>query len=155
MSRATGSPWRRAGIAFDPGLFRVGGYTPESADEPARDLLGMAEPPTAVFAANDVSAIQTMKVARELGMALPEDLSVIGFDNIPESALTDPPLTTIDQSIQQMGYEAARLLIRLIDEPTSDPVHLTLPTQLVVRQSCRAIGTEDTHREERRAETES
>jgi len=135
----------RAGIDFEPGLFRVGGYTPESADGPARDLLGMSEPPTAVFAANDVSAIQTMKVARSLGMTVPKDLSVIGFDNIPESALTDPPLTTIDQSIQQMGYEAARLLIGLIDQPQSDPVHLTLPTKLVVRQSCRAIGAEHTH----------
>jgi LacI family transcriptional regulator len=134
----------RAGIGFDPRLFRVGGFTTESADAPARDLLGMTEPPTAVFAANDVSAIQTMKVARSLGMAIPEDLSVVGFDNIPESALTDPPLTTIDQSIQQMGYEAARLLIRLINEPTTQPVHLTLPTALVVRQSCRAIG-EMTH----------
>jgi len=131
----------RAGIAVDPDLIRVGGYTPESADEPARRLLGMPHPPTAVFAANDVSAIHTMKVARSLGMTLPGDLSVIGFDNIPESALTDPPLTTIDQSIQQMGYEAAKLLICLIDQPASDPVHLTLPTELVVRQSCRAIAT--------------
>ena len=86
-----------------------------------------------------------MKVAHSLGMTVPKDLSVIGFDNIPESALTDPPLTTIDQSIQQMGYEAARLLIGLIDQPTSDPVHLTLPTELVVRQSCRAIGAEHTY----------
>jgi len=130
----------KAGIDLDPDLVRVGSYTPESADEPARQLLGMDEPPTAVFAANDVSAIQTMKVAHSLGMTIPEDVSVVGFDNIPESALTDPPLTTIDQSIQQMGYEAAKLLIGLIDQPTGDPVHLTLPTELVVRQSCRAIG---------------
>ena len=77
----------------------------------------------------------------EMGLSVPEDLSVIGFDNIPESALTTPPLTTIDQSIQEMGYEAAKLLVGLINEPDSDPIHLTLPTELVVRQSCRAIST--------------
>jgi LacI family transcriptional regulator len=128
----------RAGIPFDPELMRIGGYTQESAEAPARELLELGRPPTAVFAANDVSAIQTIAVARSLGINVPDDLSVVGFDNIPESALSDPPLTTIDQSIQDMGFEAARLLIGLIDEPGRDPVHLTLPTELVVRQSCRA-----------------
>jgi LacI family transcriptional regulator len=85
-----------------------------------------------------VSAIQTIEVARSMGMKVPDDLSVVGFDNIPESALSDPPLTTIDQSIQEMGFEAARLLVGLIDQPGRDPIHLTLPTELVVRQSCRA-----------------
>jgi LacI family transcriptional regulator len=72
---------------------------------------------------------------------VPGDLSVIGFDNIPESALSDPPLTTIDQSIQEMGYEATRLLMERIADPFLEPVHVTLPTQLVVRQSCRARTT--------------
>ena len=129
---------QRAGISFDPGLMRLGGYTQESAEAPARELLELDRPPTAVFAANDVSAIQTIAVARSLGMKVPDDLSVVGFDNIPESALSDPPLTTIDQSIQEMGFEAARLLVDLIDQPGRDPIHLTLPTELVVRQSCRA-----------------
>lgn len=130
----------KAGVDFDPELVRVGGYTLESATEPARELLEMTERPTAIFAANDLSAIATMQVAWDLGLTIPDHLSVIGFDNIPESALTDPPLTTIDQSIQQMGFEAARLLVRLIDDPHSDPVHLTLPTELVIRQSCRALA---------------
>jgi LacI family transcriptional regulator len=76
-----------------------------------------------------------------MGLSVPDDLSVIGFDNIPESALSSPPLTTIDQSIQQMGYEAAKLLLSLIDEPGEETIHLTLPTELVVRQSCRAVTT--------------
>jgi LacI family transcriptional regulator len=80
-----------------------------------------------------------MRVAAELGLTVPDDLSVVGFDNIPESALTNPPLTTIDQSIQQMGYEAASLIIRLIKEPSEDNIHVTLPTELVVRHSCRAV----------------
>lgn len=129
-----------AGIAFDPGLVRVGEYTAESADEPASELLKMADRPTAIFAANDLSAIQTMEVAQRLGLDVPGDLSIIGFDNIPESAMTDPPLTTIDQSIQAMGFEAVRLLISLIEDPQQEAVHLTLPTELIVRQSCRAVG---------------
>ncbi len=129
----------QAGIPYDPNLVRVGSYTKEATEAPAHELLELAEPPTAVFAANDMSAIEIMEVARELGLSIPEDLSVIGFDNIPESALANPPLTTIDQSIQQMGFEAAELLVALIDDPAMEPAHVTLPTNLVVRQSCRAL----------------
>jgi LacI family transcriptional regulator len=128
-----------AGIAFDPGLTRVGDYTAESTDEPACELLQMEDRPTAIFAANDLSALQVMRVARRLGLRVPDDVSIIGFDNIPESAMADPPLTTIDQSIQAMGFEAVRLLIDLIEQPEQEAVHLTLPTELVVRQSCRAL----------------
>jgi LacI family transcriptional regulator len=131
----------KAGVEYDPELVRVGGYTRESAEAPARELLLLDRSPTAIFAANDVSAIATMKVAHELGLGVPEDVSVIGFDNIPESALSTPPLTTIDQSIQEMGSEAARLLIELIHDPAREPVHLTLHTELVLRQSCRALTT--------------
>jgi LacI family transcriptional regulator len=129
----------RAGIPFDPALMRVGGYTKEATETPARELLGSSDRPSAIFAANDVSAIATMEAASSMGLSIPDDLSVIGFDNIPESALSVPPLTTIDQSIQQMGYEAAKLLTGLIDEPDQEPAHLTLPTALVVRQSCRTV----------------
>ena len=131
----------RAGIAVDPQLVQVGGYTADTAREPIRRLLLMPYRPTAVFAANDVSAIQTIRAANEIGLAIPDDLSVVGFDNIPESALVGPPLTTIDQSIQQMGYEAALMLIRIIDNPGSGRTQVTLPTELVIRQSCRAVSS--------------
>jgi LacI family transcriptional regulator len=130
----------QAGIDFDPDLVRIGGYNPDTADQGARQLLAMSPPPTAVFAANDLSAIHTIRVAGELGLLVPDDLSVVGFDNIPESALCEPPLTTIDQSIQDMGYAAVRLLINLIETPgSSESTHLKLPTKLVVRQSCRPL----------------
>ncbi len=128
-----------AGIGLDPDLVRVGGYQLETAEEPARQLLQLARPPTAIFAANDLTAIQTMQVAGSLGLSVPDDLSVIGFDNVPESALTEPGLTTIEQPIQKMGFEAVRVLIGLIDKTLSDTLQLTLPTTLVVRQSCRAL----------------
>jgi LacI family transcriptional regulator len=129
-----------AGIELDPDLVRVGLYQQESAEEPARQLLQLRRPPTAVFAANDVTAIQMMRAARSRGIAIPGELSVIGFDNIPESALTEPGLTTIEQPIQGMGFEAVRMLIGLIDQTSSGPLQLTLPTALVVRQSCGKIG---------------
>lgn len=129
----------RAGISFDPSLVKVGGYNPETAREPAREMLTMAHPPTAIFAANDLSAIETMNVAASLGMTVPDDVSIIGFDNIPESALAQPALTTIDHSIQDQGYEAARMLMRLIAEPDSTRTDVRLPTKLVIRQSCREL----------------
>ena len=127
-----------AGIEIDPALIQVGGYQPDSAEEAARQMLDPNGRPSAIFAANDVSAIATMSVARTLGLAVPDDLSVIGFDNVPESALVEPPLTTIEQPIQQMGFDAAQILIRLIDKQPV-PTHTMLPTRLVVRGSCRSI----------------
>jgi LacI family transcriptional regulator len=125
-----------AGISFDPELVRVGRYRPEAAREAALELLRLERRPTAVFAANDASAIETITVARSLGLTVPGDLSVVGFDNVPESALCDPPLTTIDQSVQQMGYEAVRMLLGLIEDPASPPAPVVLPTRLVERASC-------------------
>ena len=65
---------------------------------------------------------------------------MVGFDNVPESALCDPPLTTIDQSIQQMGYDAVGLLLRLIEDAPVPTTQITLPTRLVVRGSCRPLA---------------
>lgn len=123
-----------AGVVVDEALVRVGGYRPETADEPAHELLTQHEPPTAIFAANDLSAIQVMAVAQELGLSVPADVSVIGFDNVPESALASPPLTTINQPLQLMGAEALRLLVDLIDG-RDRPTHVRLPTDLVERAS--------------------
>ena len=127
-----------AGIPVDPSLMRIGGYRPETADQPAHELLTMPERPTAIFAANDLSAIRTMDVAHSLGLSVPLDVSIIGFDNVPESAMTQPPLTTINQPIRQMGSEAIALLIGLMNGTTEGSTHITLPTALVERQSCRA-----------------
>ncbi len=129
----------RAGIPVDPSLMAIGGYRQETADLPAHELLTMPGRPTAIFAANDSSAIRTMEVARSLGLSVPGDLSVIGFDNVPESALTTPPLTTIAQPIRRMGAEAIHLLIAMMDGVSEGGTHVTLPTELVERSSCRAI----------------
>lgn len=125
-----------ARVDVDEDLIQTGGYDAATATEPARWLLELDPRPTAIFAANDVTALETMAVARSLGLRVPEDLSVIGFDNVPESALGDPPLTTVEQPIRQMGTDAVRLLLELLDDPSLPPARVILPTRLVVRQSC-------------------
>jgi LacI family transcriptional regulator len=123
----------------DEDLVRVGAYDPKIAMDAARDLLAGDARPTAVFAANDLSAIATIAVADELGLRVPEDLSVVGFDNVPESALCDPPLTTVDQPIRRMGQHAVELLVRLVGGEVPDVMHVTLETRLVVRRSTASL----------------
>jgi LacI family transcriptional regulator len=125
-----------AGVDIDEGLVRVGGYRPETAEGPARELLCRADRPTAIFAANDLSAIRTMEVALELGLRVPEDLSVIGFDNIPESALAHPPLTTIHQPLHEIGAAALNILVGLLEGREPESTHVQLPTSMVERASC-------------------
>ncbi|QKV81022.1 LacI family DNA-binding transcriptional regulator [Amycolatopsis sp. Hca4] len=128
-----------AGITPDEDLIRIGAYDPEISAASAHALLTGPDRPTAVFAANDISAIATVDAARELGLAVPDDLSVVGFDNVPESALCSPPLTTVDQPIREMGHRAIRMLIALINGDEVERTHVTLDTGLVVRRSTRAL----------------
>lgn len=124
-----------AGLEVDPALVRVGDYDPERASTPIRDLLTLEDRPTAVFAANDLTAIRAMEIAGELGLRVPGDLSVIGFDNIPESALTTPALTTIGQPLHDIGAAAMRMLLALMaGEDVAEP-HVRLRTTLVTRES--------------------
>ena len=126
-----------AGVEVDPDLMRVGDYRREATVAPALELLDREDRPTAVFAANDLSAFGVMDAARSLGLDVPRDLSVVGFDNIPESALTSPPLTTVSQPLQQMGATAIEMLVGLLRGTPADPSHVRLPTQLVVRGTTR------------------
>jgi LacI family transcriptional regulator len=128
-----------AGITPDEDLIRIGAYDPEVSAASAHALLTGPDRPTAVFAANDISAIATVGAARELGLSVPDDLSVVGFDNVPESALCSPPLTTVDQPIREMGHRAIRMLIALINGDDVERTHVTLDTGLVVRHSTRAV----------------
>jgi LacI family transcriptional regulator, galactose operon repressor len=127
-----------AGAPVSEELVLVGGYDAQASAECTRMLLTSAEPPTAIFAANDVSAIAAIQAAVGLGLRVPADLSVVGFDNIPESALCSPPLTTVNQPIRQMGERSIQLLLRLMRGDHVEATHITLQTDLVVRQSARA-----------------
>jgi LacI family transcriptional regulator len=127
-----------AGVPVDEDLLRIGAYDPAISLASARELLDTPDRPTAIFAANDVTAIATIDAAVELGLRVPADLSVVGFDNVPESVLSSPPLTTVRQPIREMGQRAMDLLVRLIRGEPADATHITLATSLVVRQSTGA-----------------
>ena len=127
-----------AGVPVDETLLADGAFDPEQARDAARSLLGLPEPPTAIFAANDISALATLEVAAELGVDVPGRLSVVGFDNIPESALSHPPLTTVQQPMRQMGHDAIAMLVALIAGHTVDETHVTLETTLVPRRTTAA-----------------
>lgn len=122
-----------AGLPLDPSLVGVGRYVGDIAREAAATLLSRAERPTAIFAANDLSAIGIIAVAQELGLSIPEDLSVVGFDDVPEASQLARPLTTVRQHMQLLGGEAARLLIALLGGQQPAATHLRLPTQLIPR----------------------
>jgi len=128
-----------ARVPVDETLVLVDDYRPGSVVAALRALLSREDRPTAIFAAYDVSAITAVGVARDLGLSVPEDLSVLGFGDIPESAQTDPPLTTVSQSIQQMGAAAARLLLALIDGPGVEETQVRLPTSLMLRRTTAAL----------------
>lgn len=131
---------RAAGLTVDEDLLRLGAYDPERAGTAARELLELPDPPTAIFAANDRSALATLEVAAELGIDVPRRLSVVGFDDIPESVLASPPLTTVRQPIRQMGFDATTMLVALIEGDQPREVHAELATTLVPRGSTAAPG---------------
>lgn len=124
-----------AGIPFNPDLVQVGRYEPDAARERASSLLSSDSPPTAIFAANDISAIAVLKLALSLGLSVPDDLSIVGFDDVPEASRLPIPLTTVRQTMQHLGSEAVRLLLTLMNGDPLESTHVQLPTSLVTRAS--------------------
>ena len=102
-------------------------------------MLDLPNPPTAIFAANDESAIGTIEAAREDGLQIPDDLSVVGFDNMPGTIDITPALTTVEQPMTEMGYAATEILIDLMEGKSLDNRIHVMPTKLTIRDSCRAI----------------
>ncbi len=134
-----------AGLPLDEELIEVGDYMTETAVICARKLLSLPDRPTAIFAANDNSAMGVYQAAREMGLHIPGDLSVIGFDNLHQTAYLDPPLTTIDQFIEKMATMATEMLVKLVEgetfptNSTEDGNLYVIPTKLVIRDSCRPL----------------
>lgn len=121
-------------LGFEGGvLVRHGDFSIPSGSEAAADLLSHAHPPTAVFCFNDEMAMGVMSTARALGMRVPADLSVVGFDDIRFAQCTDPPLTTIAQPMREIGEGTVRLLLEILNGSPVAPVSVTLPHSLKVR----------------------
>ncbi|MEN9937253.1 MAG: hypothetical protein RLZZ387_3832 [Chloroflexota bacterium] len=128
-----------AGIRYEPDLVQQGDYTRERGQEAARVLFGLPQPPTAIFAANDKAAMGVLDVANEFGVRVPQELSVVGFDNLPEAAQVTPKLTTVDQSIQEMGTIATKLLIDILRGQELAGTVVKVPTRLIIRDSCQQL----------------
>jgi LacI family transcriptional regulator len=122
-----------ARLPLDPGLIGAGSYRQDAVRVAALEMLGRKARPTAIFAANDISALEIVKVAAELGLDVPHDLSIIGFDDVPEASAASPALTTVRQPMQTLGAEAARMLLSLMRGDSPKVTHLKLPTRLVPR----------------------
>jgi LacI family transcriptional regulator len=131
---------QQANLPFDSELVQIGDFTQEIAYTCAQKLLALSNRPTAIFAANDKSAVGVIEAAQNAGLHIPNDLSVIGFDNILEAPYIHGGLTTVDQSIEQMGYIAVEMLIDLIQNKPLDDYIRRVPTELIIRNTCRTIG---------------
>jgi LacI family transcriptional regulator len=128
------------GIPADPALVAAGNFARETGFAGARTLLDLPDPPTAIFASNDEMAFGVIDAARDRGLRIPGDLSIVGFDDIPPAASVYPALTTVRQPLEQMGRVATQMLLRLISDEQIRPERAELPTELIVRESCRPLG---------------
>jgi LacI family transcriptional regulator len=124
-----------AGILPDPELEVESDFEIDGGLRAAETLLDLAEPPTAIFAFNDNHAIGVLQAARARGLRVPEDLSVVGFDDVEHATIVTPTLTTVRQPLAEMGRTAVSLLVRLLEEQRFETLHVELATRLVVRES--------------------
>jgi LacI family transcriptional regulator len=124
------------GIEMDPLLLARGDYLPESGRVAAENFLKLSEPPTAIFAFNDLMALGVLQVLDQRGLRVPEDVAVVGFDGIPLTQYTSPALTTVRQPLAEMGVAAIELLLaRIQDEGPDEAQFIRLDPELVVRDS--------------------
>lgn len=125
-----------AGIPFSPELVRQGDYRLAKGYEAALQLLALPERPTAIFAASDMMALGTISAACALGLCVPQDVSVVGFDDIPLAAAWHPALTTVQQPLYQMGRMAAQMVVTLASGRGLVSPQIELPTRLIIRETC-------------------
>jgi LacI family xylobiose transport system transcriptional regulator len=124
-----------ADVPIDPGLISHGRFHVDEGIEKGRELLRMSDRPTAIFAGNDLQALGVYQAARERRLHIPEDLSVVGFDDLPVARWVGPPLTTVRQPLVEMAQTAAELVLDLArGTPPAQP-RIELATELVVRES--------------------
>jgi LacI family transcriptional regulator len=124
-----------AGVMPDPELTVESDFRISGGSEAASRLLDLADPPTAIFAFNDNLAIGVLQAARARGLSVPDDLSIVGFDDTEEAPIVSPPLTTVRQPLAEMGRMAVSLLLRLLENQSFETLRVELATKLVLRDS--------------------
>ena len=128
-----------------------GDFSIESGEQAAEQLLARADRPTAIFCFNDQMAIGAMDILRRRGLSIPDEVSVVGFDDIPFARYTVPSLTTIAQPVREIGQETVRLLLAIVRGHTQSAVSVILPHKLIVRESTAPPAS---HRRSRRVPLE-
>lgn len=124
-----------AGISFDQRLLEYGDYGFKSGLRAAVQLLSLDDRPTAIFAISDIMAVGAARAAKERGFSIPEDVAVVGFDNISFSSMYDPAITTISQPKYDLGCIAMQLLLKQISNDAKEPGEIVLEHELVIRSS--------------------
>jgi LacI family transcriptional regulator len=124
-----------AGVTGDPQLIREGTFYHESGFVRGLELIALPQPPTAIFACSDQMAFGLFEALRQSSLRVGADVSVVGFDDLPEARWSSPPLTTVRQPLADMGATAASTALRLIDHETLTTPRIELATELVVRES--------------------
>jgi len=128
-----------AGVAVDDLLILAGDFQSQSGHEAMRSLLTLSSPPTAVFVCNDLMAIGALCAAHEAGLRVPQQLSIVGFDDIALASFTTPRLTTVAQPKYEMGLLAAEMLAERIKHKDLSPRRRFLDVELIIRDSCAAL----------------
>ncbi|GAA1037676.1 hypothetical protein GCM10009557_51710 [Virgisporangium ochraceum] len=125
-----------AGVPLDPALVRTGlWFAFEDGLNHARELLRLPDPPTALLCGNDLQALGACEAARRAGLRIPQDLSVVGFDDIPPASWCGPALTTVRQPFTEMGAAAAGMVVSMAAGRPPERTRVELPTTLIVRDS--------------------
>jgi LacI family transcriptional regulator len=125
----------------DDRYLREGDFMEESGYRAASELLDLSDPPTALFCFNDNMAVAAMRAARDRGLSVPRDLSVVGFDDSTVASQLQPALTTVRQPLEEMGRVAVSLLTRLLEGQRVEAVRIDLATNLIVRESTAPPGS--------------
>ncbi|MEQ4205529.1 LacI family DNA-binding transcriptional regulator [Actinopolymorpha sp. B17G11] len=126
---------RRAGIGIDESLVRFGNFFADGGRRGVAQLLDLDDPPTAIFAGNDVQASGVYAEAYHRGLRIPDDLSVVGFDDVELCEVLWPPLTTVRQPLSEMAQLATRTVLEKAERDAEHPIRIELATSLVVRES--------------------
>ncbi len=124
-----------AGIPSDVSLIVEGDFLEPRGYTAAGELLSRADPPTAIFASSDVAALGVLRAARDAGLTVPRDLSVLGFDDIVEASYASTALSTVRQPLREMGHIAVQRLLSLLLDPAQPPARIVMETELVIRQT--------------------
>jgi DNA-binding LacI/PurR family transcriptional regulator len=128
-----------AGLTIDPGLIEVSDFSHEGGVDAMRRLVAARPEIDGLFAASDLMAAGALQVLRAAGRRVPEDVAVVGYDDSPIAATTDPPLTSVRQPVEEMGREMVRLLIEQATRPGSVPRQVILATELIRRRSSKGV----------------